>query len=138
VLPSQAPELLRPRTAHRHAHAVEQLRLEIPAGVGPERPHLFEIHDVTVPVEAKKFYLDGKGAETEAPLAERIEIGLFTAEPGRDAFDESNVILLERWPIRSGRELLKFVSDTKPTYAGVDPYNFYIDRNAADNVLPVS
>ena len=22
-------------------------------------------------------------------------------------------------------------------YAGMDPYNFYIDRNSADNVLPV-
>ena len=27
--------------------------------------------------------------------AERIEVGLFTAEPGRDAFDQSNVILAE-------------------------------------------
>jgi ABC-2 type transport system permease protein len=48
------------------------------------------------------------------------------------------VILLERRPIRSGRQLLEFVTDTKPSFAGVDPYNFYIDRNAADNVLPVS
>ncbi|MGA8810038.1 MAG: M1 family aminopeptidase [Thermoanaerobaculia bacterium] len=94
--------------------------------------------DVTVPVEAKKFYVSGKGTESETPLAESIEIGLFTAEPGRDTFDKSNVILLERHPIRSGRQLLKFVSERKPTFAGVDPYNFYIDRNSADNVQPVS
>ena len=94
--------------------------------------------DVTVPVAAKKFYVDGRSAETEAPLAERIEIGLFTAEPGRDTFASSHVILLERHPIRSGNQVLKFVTDRKPAYAGVDPYNFYIDRNAADNVLPVS
>jgi ABC-2 type transport system permease protein len=93
--------------------------------------------DVTVPVEAKKFYADEKGTETETPLAERIEIGLFTAEPGRDAFDESNVVMMERHPIRSGRQVLRFVTDKKPTYAGVDPYNFYIDRNSADNVLAV-
>lgn len=93
--------------------------------------------DVIVPVEAKKFYADGKGAETETPLAERIEIGLFTAEPGRDAFDPSHVVLLERRPIRSGRQVLRFVTDRKPTHAGIDPYNFYIDRNSADNVLPV-
>ena len=90
---------------------------------------------VTVPVEAKKFYVGGEGAETEAPLDERIEIGLFTAEPGRDAFDRSHVILMERHPIRSGRQVLRFVTDEKPTYAGVDPYNFYIDRNSADNVV---
>ncbi len=30
-----------------------------------------------------------------------------------------------------------FVSDSKPAHACVDPYNFYIDRSSADNVLPV-
>ena len=96
--------------------------------------------DVTVPVEAKKFYVDpagGKGTETETPFAERIEVGLFTAEPGANAFSASNVILMERQPIRSGRQVLKFVSDSKPSYAGVDPYNFYIDRDSGDNVLAV-
>jgi len=93
--------------------------------------------DVTVPIEAKKVYADGKGAETETPLAERIEVGLFTAEPGRDAFDKSNVVLMERHPIRSGSQVLRFVTGKRPTYAGIDPYNFYIDRNSADNVLPV-
>jgi ABC-2 type transport system permease protein len=92
--------------------------------------------DVTVPVEARKFYVD-KGAEHEAPLAEHIEIGLFTAEPGRDAFDASHVVLLERRPVGAGRQVLRFVTNRKPTYAGIDPYNVYIDRNAADNVLAV-
>lgn len=93
--------------------------------------------DVTVPVEARKFYAHGQGTETETPLAERIEMGLFTAEPGRDAFDASDVVLMERRPIRSGRQVLRFVTDRKPTHAGIDPYNFYIDRNSADNVMPV-
>jgi len=93
--------------------------------------------DVTVPVEAKKFYVGAKGAETETPLAERIEVGLFTAEPGRDAFDASHVVLLERHGIRSGNQVLRFVTERKPTYAGIDPYNFYIDRNSGDNVMPV-
>ena len=96
--------------------------------------------DVTVPVEAKKFYgttAEGQSGETETPLDERIEIGLFTAEPGRDVFDQSHVILMERHPIRSGRQVLKFVTDRKPLYAGVDPYNFHIDRDSADNVSAV-
>jgi ABC-type transport system involved in multi-copper enzyme maturation permease subunit len=94
--------------------------------------------DVTVPVEAKKFYAHEQGAETETPLAERIEVGLFTAEPGRDVFDTSNVLLIERHPVRTGQQVLKFVTTQKPTHAGIDPYNFYIDRNSADNVLPVN
>ena len=93
--------------------------------------------DVTVPVEAKKYSVDRRGAETETPLAERIEVGLFTAEPGRDAFDSSNVILMERRPVRSGAQVLRFVTDRRPTHAGIDPYNFYIDRNSRDNVLRV-
>jgi aminopeptidase N len=94
--------------------------------------------DVTVPVEAKKFYADGKGVEKEAPLADRIRIGLFTAEPGRGTFDQKNVILMERQPVKSGRQVFRFVTDKKPTHAGVDPYNFYIDRNSNDNVMPVA
>jgi len=43
--------------------------------------------DVTVPVEAKKLYADGKGGVTETPLAERIH---------------------------SGRQVLRFVTDRKP------------------------
>jgi ABC-type transport system involved in multi-copper enzyme maturation permease subunit len=93
--------------------------------------------EVTVPVDAKKFYADGKGAETEAPLNERIEVGLFTALPGRDAFDEADVVLLERFPIRSGRQFFRFITDRKPTHAGIDPYNYYIDRSSADNVAAV-
>lgn len=94
--------------------------------------------DVTLPVEAKKFYVTGEAVETEVPLNERIEIGLFTAEPGREAFDKSHVLLMERHPIRSGKQVLKFVRDKRPLYAGVDPYNFYIDRDSANNVSGVA
>ncbi|HEY0113755.1 MAG TPA: M1 family aminopeptidase [Allosphingosinicella sp.] len=93
--------------------------------------------DVSVPVEARKFYGDRKGAEKEAPLADRIEIGLFTEQPGSPAFDRRDVILMQRQPIKSGRQVLKFVTAKKPLYAGIDPYNFYIDRNSSDNVVPV-
>ena len=94
--------------------------------------------DVTVPVEAKKYNVDRRAMETETTIAERIEVGLFTAEPGSDAFDAKNVIIMERRPIRSGAQVLKFVTDRKPTHAGIDPYNYYIDRNSVDNVLPLT
>ena len=94
--------------------------------------------DVTLPVEAKKFYVTGAAVETETPLDEHIEIGLFTAEPGRNAFDKSDVLLMERHRVRSGSQVLKFVSEKKPLFAGVDPYNFYIDRDSDDNVTDVA
>jgi ABC-2 type transport system permease protein len=76
--------------------------------------------------------------ETETPLAERIEVGLFTAEPGSDGFRQSDVIMMERQPIRSGNQVLKFVTEKRPAFAGIDPYNFYIDRDSEDNVAPVA
>ena len=90
--------------------------------------------DVTVPVDARKYAVDQRGAEAETTLAERIEVGLFTEDPGFSPFDAKNVIMMERRPIRSGVQVLKFVTDRKPTHAGIDPYNYYIDRNSADNV----
>lgn len=93
--------------------------------------------DVAVPVEAKKHNVDAKGGETETPLSDRIEVGLFAAESGVDVADSKNVVVLDRRPIRSGAQVLKFVTDRKPTHAGIDPYNYYIDRNSGDNVAPI-
>ena len=93
---------------------------------------------VTVPVEAAKFYADGKGVEKPTRFSEPIAVGLFTAEPGRGSFDAKNVVLMTRVPIRSGAQTLRFVTAAKPTHAGVDPYNFHIDRNSGDNVAAVT
>ena len=94
--------------------------------------------DVTVPVEAKKLSVDSSGGESETPLDERIEVGLFTREPGSFEFSAKDVIVMERRPIRSGAQVLKFVTDRKPAYAGIDPYNYYIDRISADNIERLS
>ncbi|HYW15835.1 MAG TPA: M1 family aminopeptidase, partial [Allosphingosinicella sp.] len=94
--------------------------------------------DVVVAIEGKKAYADGQGNEKPAALSDRIAIGLFTAEPGRGSFDRRNVITLERQPVKSGRQVFRFVTDRKPTHAGIDPYNFYIDRNSDDNVGAVT
>jgi len=93
---------------------------------------------VEMPVTARKLYADGKGRETEVPLSERIEIGLFAAAPGGGPLDRGDVIAMQRRPVRSGRQTLRFVVDRKPLFAGIDPYNLYIDRDAFDNVAGVS
>ena len=94
--------------------------------------------DVTLTVEAKKLYASGKGVETVAPLNESIDIGLFTVEPGKKGFDRGSVLVMERRPVRSGVQTFRFVTAVKPTFAGVDPYNKWIDRASDDNLKPVS
>jgi aminopeptidase N len=93
--------------------------------------------DVTVTLGARKLYADGKGEETDAPLNESFDVGLFSAEPGKGRFDEDDVLLFERRQIRTGVQTLRFITARKPAFAGVDPYNKWIDRNSDDNVRAV-
>ena len=90
--------------------------------------------DVTLEVDARKLYADGKGKETEAQLNETVDVGLFTVEPGRKDYDAKSVIAVERHPIRSGRQTITMVVDREPKVAGVDPFNKRIDRNSDDNL----
>jgi aminopeptidase N len=92
----------------------------------------------TLTVGADKYYASGKGKESKTKLAEPIEVGLFTARPGLGAFSQKNVIMMEQRPIRNGDQRIVLHSAAKPTFAGVDPYNFYIDRNSDDNVKEVT
>jgi len=88
-------------------------------------------------VEARKFYADRKGVETEAPLDEVFDVGAFALDPATAAFRPVDVIKVEKWRLRSGRHRVAIVTDRKPSFVGLDPYLKYIDRNAQDNVAPV-
>lgn len=89
-------------------------------------------------VAAAKYYADGKGAEKATRLDEPIEVGLFTARPGLGAFSAKDVVVMSRERLRNGSQRILVRSKQKPTFAGVDPYNFYIDRNSDDNVKSVT
>jgi aminopeptidase N len=93
--------------------------------------------DVTLEVEARKLYADGKGKETEAPLEETFDVGAFTVEPGRKGYDKDSVVAVERATVRSGRQTLRLVVDREPKVVGVDPFNKRVDRNSEDNLQPV-
>ena len=93
---------------------------------------------VTMTVSARKLYADDKGEETEAPLDQAFDIGVFTAEPGDGSFDSRDVVLFERRRLRNGRpQTITVIVDREPTHVGVDPYNKWIDRNSDDNVRVV-
>jgi hypothetical protein len=92
----------------------------------------------TISIEAGKYYADAKGNEKRAALSEAIEVGLFGARPGVGAFGKKDIISIERRPVQGGKARIVVVSKTKPAFAGIDPYNFYIDRNSDDNVIDVT
>jgi aminopeptidase N len=94
--------------------------------------------DVTLEVEAGKLYADGKGQETEAPLDESFDVGVFTAKPGDKGYSKDSVLALERRPLRSGKQTIQIVAPAEPAFAGVDPFNKRIDRNSDDNLKDVT
>jgi aminopeptidase N len=91
-------------------------------------------YDVSFDVEAKKLYADGKGKETEAPLDEPFDIGVFSAEPGRPDYTAASVLSLTRQRIKTGKQTVTVVVAQPPVWVGVDPYNKRIDRNSGDNL----
>ncbi len=93
--------------------------------------------DVSFTVEAKKFYADGKGKETEAPLDEPFDIGVFSAEPGKPGYSAKSVLFMQRQRIKTGSQRITVTVDQAPTLVGVDPYNKRIDRNSDDNLSRV-
>jgi hypothetical protein len=94
--------------------------------------------DVTLEVEAGKLYADGKGKETEAPLDENFDVGVFTVKPGDKGYQKESVLAFERRPLRSGRQTIRLVAPAEPAFAGVDPFNKRIDRNSDDNLKDVT
>jgi ABC-2 type transport system permease protein len=93
--------------------------------------------DVSFTVQARKLYADSKGVETQAPLEEPFDIGVFAAEPGKKSFSSADVLLMERRTLRSGSQEIKVTVDRKPAFVGVDPYNKRIDRNSDDNLVKI-
>jgi hypothetical protein len=45
---------------------------------------------------------------------------------------------MTRLPVTSGKQVLVLISKAKPAFAGIDPYNKYVDRNSDDNLVDVS
>ncbi|MFM7119588.1 MAG: aminopeptidase, partial [Gammaproteobacteria bacterium] len=93
--------------------------------------------ETRVTVTARKRYADGQGRETDALLDERFELGAFSAEPGKAGFTAASVLATKTVRLQDGEQALRLVTDTRPAFVGIDPYNLRIDRNSDDNVIAV-
>ena len=89
-------------------------------------------YSVTLTVQAHKMQADGNGAETEMPLADYIDIGVFKGQK-----EEEQPLLMRREKITQSRQIFNLVVHERPSRAGIDPYNKLIDRIADDNVMDV-
>jgi hypothetical protein len=89
---------------------------------------------LTLDVRAKKVRADGVGNETEAPMDDFVEIGVFASGEG-DGLAEPLYLELHR--IQSGAQTIVITVPRAPARAGIDPYRKLIDRERQDNVVEV-
>jgi hypothetical protein len=82
---------------------------------------------------SRKLRADGQGAETEIPLDDWIDIGVF-AEEGKGRRKKEKVLFMEKRRIDGSNMSFEVIVDERPVRAGIDPYNKLIDRDADDNV----
>jgi ABC-2 type transport system permease protein len=90
-------------------------------------------YKVTLTVQAKKLKSDGSGNETAMPLADYIDIGVFTGKK-----DHEKALYLKKEKITQSKQTFEIVVDQLPTRAGIDPINKLIDRIPDDNTIDVT
>jgi len=92
-----------------------------------------DFYDVTLSIDAALKRADGQGKETEVDFVDSIDIGLFSADP-EDLSAKDFVLYLAKHQIKTGSNEVTIRVKGKPTFAGVDPFVKYIDRDSADNI----
>ncbi len=91
-------------------------------------------YEVVFTIEGKRYNADGKGAETPADLKEYVDIVLFSEDP--EDLNAGDIVLYEKKHlVIEGENTFKLIVDSKPKYAGVDPFVKLIDRDSSDNVI---
>jgi len=90
-------------------------------------------YKVTLAVQARKIKSDGSGRETPMPLADYIDIGVFSGKK-----DHEKPLYLKKEKITQPNQTFEIVVDQLPTRAGIDPINKLIDRIPDDNMIDVT
>ncbi len=88
---------------------------------------------VTLAVDAARRRATGQGEETDAPLDQWIDIGVF-GEETEDSPPEGELLYLEKRRITSDTDTIQVIVDRRPVRAGIDPFNKLIDRDPGDNI----
>lgn len=92
-------------------------------------------YEVTLKTTSEKFRSSALGKETKMPIADYIDIAVF-AEPKDDA-DLGKVLVYKRLKITKKDNAYTFRTKELPYKAGIDPYNYLVDRIPDDNLRGV-
>ena len=89
-------------------------------------------YEVTLKTTSEKFRSSALGKETPIPIDDYIDIGVF-AKPENDK-NLGKVLVYKRVKINQKDNTYTFRTKTVPYEAGIDPYNYLIDRIPDDNL----
>ena len=90
---------------------------------------------VTLDVRARKVVVDTAGVETEVPMDDLVEVGVFAdAEDG--GFGDPLYLRMHR--IRSGEQRITVTTPAQPARAGIDPRSLLIDVETDDNLREIT
>jgi ABC-2 type transport system permease protein len=86
---------------------------------------------VTLEVETRKVTVDSIGIETNIPMNDWIEIGVYALRAEGES--SAKVLYLQKHRIRSGKQTITVRVPSKPARAGIDPHHLLIDLEMDDN-----
>jgi aminopeptidase N len=90
-------------------------------------------YGVTLKVTARKLRADDMGNETEVPLNDAVDIGVFAGSGLTE-----RALFLEKRRLTGPETTFDIVVRERPERAGIDPYLKLVDRNPDDNVVAVT
>jgi ABC-2 type transport system permease protein len=89
---------------------------------------------VTLDVVAHKVVADSAGKETELPINDMVEIGIFApAGPGEVL---GKPLYVQKHRLRPGAQTITVMVRERPARGGIDPYNL-LDWEEGDNIEEV-
>jgi hypothetical protein len=90
---------------------------------------------VTLDVRARKVVVDPAGVETEVPMDEWVQAGVFARGDEGPEFGETLYLQMHR--IRSGDQTITLTVPGEPADAGIDPFHLLVELERFDNVEEV-
>jgi hypothetical protein len=91
--------------------------------------------EVTLDARARKVVVDPAGVETEMPMDEQVQIGVFA--PGGQGPDFGETLYLQMHRIGSGKQTITVTVPREPSDAGIDAFHLLTELERFDNVEEV-
>jgi len=93
------------------------------------------LYEIEIKTKSEKFRADTLGKETSLPINDYVDIAVFAESsnnlPGKP-------LVMKRIKLTKTENTFVFTTSEKPAKAGIDPYNYLIDRIPEDNLKTIT